>query len=64
MRKHRALSTALAFAAALASASHTARGQDLTFSVDYPTTLAASEQRVTKLIATAEGLSEEPFPVE
>ena len=26
--------------------------------------LADSEQRVTKLIATAEGLSEEPFPVE
>jgi exodeoxyribonuclease VII small subunit len=26
--------------------------------------LADSEQRVTKLIATAEGLSEEPFPVD
>jgi exodeoxyribonuclease VII small subunit len=26
--------------------------------------LADSEQRVTKLIASAEGLSEEPFPVE
>ncbi|MGI0148519.1 MAG: exodeoxyribonuclease VII small subunit [Thermoplasmata archaeon] len=28
------------------------------------TILADSEQRVTKLIATAEGLAEEPFPVE
>ena len=26
--------------------------------------LADSEQRVTKLIATAEGLTEEPFPLE
>jgi exodeoxyribonuclease VII small subunit len=26
--------------------------------------LAESEQRVTKLIASAEGLAEEPFPVE